>query len=97
MRRSPARRRSEPAAAPAAAKVRLSFKQRHALEKLPGEIEGLRARIASLGAALADPQLYARDRDAFTRTSAELAAAEASLAKAEEEWLELEAMREALG
>ncbi|MFO1112784.1 MAG: ABC-F family ATP-binding cassette domain-containing protein [Rhodospirillales bacterium] len=98
------RTRSEPATAkrnsaettrpPATARRRLSFKQQQALRTLPGRIEALHAAVAALHDALSDPTLYARDRDIFTRRSAELAQTEADLAAAEEEWLALEILRE---
>jgi ABC transport system ATP-binding/permease protein len=93
---APARARSETQAAPPPPppKGKLSFKQRHALQTLPTEMEALRKRIASLGVTLADPQLYARDRATFTRATAELADCETRLAAAEEQWLELEMLRE---
>ena len=47
--------------------------------------------------ALSDPTLYGRDRAAFERLSDELAAAQADLAAAEDEWLTLEMRREELG
>jgi len=84
--------RAEPAPAPAA-KARLSFKDKHALETLPGTIEQLTARVEKLRAMLADPDLYARDRARFDKVSAELAAAEARLQAAEDQWLELEMRR----
>jgi len=77
-----------------AAKRRLSFHEKHALEKLPGEISALRARIGALHARLADPELYARDRQGFEAASTALAGAERELAAAEERWLELEILRE---
>ena len=43
-----------------------------------------------------DPGLYASDRKAFDRATANAARARALLAAAEEEWLDLEAKREAL-
>jgi ABC transport system ATP-binding/permease protein len=73
---------------------RLSFNEKHALEKLPGEINSLQARIGALQSQLADPQLYGRDRKAFDQASTALAAAEKDLAMAEERWLELEIKRE---
>ena len=41
-----------------------------------------------------DAGFYARDPKAFAETSASLAAAQAELAAAEEQWLELEILRE---
>jgi ATP-binding cassette subfamily F protein uup len=73
---------------------KLSFKQKHALETLPARIEALHADIAALQDRLSDPGLYARDVKAFERTSAKLAEAQAALHAAEEEWFELEMLRE---
>jgi ATP-binding cassette subfamily F protein uup len=43
---------------------------------------------------LAQPDLFARDRAAFDRISQDLAEADRQLAAMEEEWLELELLRE---
>ena len=45
---------------------------------------------------LDDPNLYTRDRNAFTEASEALASVQAKLAEAEERWLELEILREEL-
>jgi ATP-binding cassette subfamily F protein uup len=79
-----------------AAKRKLSFHEKHALEALPNEIAGLQARIRELQQRLGDPGLYARDRAAFTQGSADLAARQAELSAAEQRWLELEILREEL-
>jgi ATP-binding cassette subfamily F protein uup len=76
------------------AKVKLSFKQKHALETLPKQIAKHAAEIERLNALLADSKLYARDPKAFADATAKLAAAESAKAKAENEWLELELLRE---
>jgi len=81
-------------AAPPAARQKLSFKQKHALEQLPREIARLEAEIARLNETLADPALYSRDPKKFAATSDALTKAQAALGKAEDEWLELEALRE---
>jgi ATP-binding cassette subfamily F protein uup len=77
-----------------AAKQKLSFKQKHALEQLPKDIAKLEAEIGKLNATLADPALYSRDPKKFATTSEALAKAQGALGKAEDEWLELEALRE---
>jgi ABC transport system ATP-binding/permease protein len=82
--------------APASERRKLSFKDKHALETLPARIEQLHAEIGTLRAALADDGLYARDPKAFAATAAKLSRAEADLAAAEERWLELEMLREAV-
>ena len=91
----PARGGRNVAMAPiAAAKAKLSFKQKHALETLPKEIARLDTELARLNAVLADATLYARDPKAFADASAKLTAAQAAKAKAEDEWLALELIRE---
>ena len=77
-----------------APKTRLSFKDKHALERLPARIATLEAEIAKHSRTIADTKLYARDRAAFDKASAALAAAQAELAQAEDEWLRLEELRE---
>ncbi|MCF4165102.1 ATP-binding cassette domain-containing protein [Zavarzinia compransoris] len=84
------------AAPRAAQKRKLSFKEKHALETLPARIEALEAEIADLQARLADADLFARDPGAFQKTADRLAAAEAERARAEEDWLNLELLREEL-
>ncbi|MBI1393380.1 MAG: ATP-binding cassette domain-containing protein [Alphaproteobacteria bacterium] len=77
-------------------RAKLSYKEKYALEQLPGRIADLEARIAGLKADLGAPGLFAKDAAAFNRKAAELADAERSLADAEEEWLSLEMKREAI-
>ncbi len=72
----------------------LSFKDRDLLGKLPGRIAALQKTIATLQAELADPDLYRRNPAKFEKTSATLAAKSAELGAAEEQWLELEMLRE---
>jgi ATP-binding cassette subfamily F protein uup len=80
----------------APSRAKLSFKHKHALETLPAEISRLDAEIARLNAALADPNLYARDPKAFADTSKKLEATQAAKSKAEDQWLEVEMLREEL-
>jgi ATP-binding cassette subfamily F protein uup len=77
-------------------KGKLSFKQKHALETLPKDIAKLDADIARHNKVLADSGLYARDPKLFAETSKKLGAAEAAKAKAENDWLALEMVREEL-
>ena len=85
---------SAPARVAQAAKRRLSFNEKHALETLPGRIAALHAELEQLHQRLGDPDLFARDPDAFAAASAALTTAQAELAAAEERWLELEMLRE---
>ncbi|QBR71341.1 elongation factor 3 [Beijerinckiaceae bacterium] len=78
-------------------KPRLSFKEKHALENLPARMDALRALKAKFGLQLSDPGLYARDSAKFEELSGSLAKAEAELAQMEDEWLQLEILREEIG
>jgi ABC transport system ATP-binding/permease protein len=49
-----------------------------------------------LQAKLADPQFYARDRAAFEKVTSALGELQLKIATAEEQWLELEILREEL-
>jgi ABC transport system ATP-binding/permease protein len=82
-----------PAPAPAA-KRRLSFNEKHALETLPKTIEQLQAEIVRQQRRLDDPNLYAKDRKTFDEASNAMAKAQQELAAAEDRWLELEVLRE---
>ncbi|MEX2618059.1 MAG: ABC-F family ATP-binding cassette domain-containing protein [Alphaproteobacteria bacterium] len=75
---------------------RLSFREKTDLEQLPGRIAALESEIAALEEALADPQLFGRDRKKFESSAARLDAARQEKDKAEERWLEVEMKREAL-
>ena len=85
-----------PAAQKAAAKRKLSFKEKHALETLPARIEALGAEIAGLQARLADGGFFAKDPAAFQKAAARIDAAQSERDAAEEEWLTLEMLREEL-
>lgn len=75
---------------------KLSFKEKHALEQLPGKIDALQKEIDALHARIADPDLYTKSPEDFAAASERLIAAEAELARLEEEWLILEMKREEL-
>ncbi len=89
-------RSAAPAATPAARKGKLSFKDKHALDNLPRQMEEMRTQRARFQASLDDPGLYGRDPKRFAKLSASLADTDSKLAAAEEEWLMLEMMREDL-
>ena len=85
-----------PAPKPAAAGSvkKLSFKQAKRLDDLPGEIDRLTSDIGKLEGLLADPELFAKTPEKFAKATAALEQRQAALAAAEDEWLELEALRE---
>jgi ABC transport system ATP-binding/permease protein len=75
---------------------KLSFKERHALDTLPGLVDAMGRDIAKLAAVLAEPGLYARDRNRYDKAAAMLAELQAKRDTSEEEWLRLEMLREEL-
>jgi ABC transport system ATP-binding/permease protein len=78
------------------ARRRLTFKDKHALETLPKTIAALQEDMRKLQTKLDDPQFYARDRAGFEKVSAALGELQRRIAAAEEQWLELEIVREEL-
>jgi ATP-binding cassette subfamily F protein uup len=83
---------AKPASPPS--KQKMSFKHKHALETLPKTIAVLQTKADDLQAKLADPKFYQRDRDGFEKITKDLGETQRKLTAAEEEWLELEMMRE---
>ena len=73
---------------------RLSPTEQHALRTAPARIAAIYEEIRRLEHLLADSGFYASDREGFAATGAKLAAAQAELVAAEEEWLRLELLRE---
>ncbi len=76
---------------------KLGFRDQHDLEKLPAKIARLEAAIARHEAQLADPDLYARDAAMFDRLTTETGKLRHDLAVAEERWLEVAELAEAIG
>ncbi|MBB4065312.1 ABC-F family ATP-binding cassette domain-containing protein [Gellertiella hungarica] len=81
---------------PAKGKGKLSYKQKFALENLPKEIARNEAAIAACEAKMADPSLFAKDPAQFNKLAAELGKLQELQSKMENEWLELELLREEL-
>jgi ATP-binding cassette subfamily F protein uup len=79
-----------------AAKRKLSFNEKRALETLPARIDALKREIAALESRLGDVDLHAREPAAFDRATRAYANQRAALERAEDEWLELEILREGL-
>lgn len=81
---------------PKAAAKKLSYKQKFALESLPQKMEAVSASISRLENQLADPTFYEKNPASFAKTIAALDKERQTLAAMEEEWLELEMLREEL-
>jgi len=82
--------------APARA-VKLTYKDQRDYDLLPGRIEAIEVAIARDEAALSDPDLYASNPKRFADLTAAIEQARAEKDAAEERWLELAEMVEALG
>ncbi len=87
---------AKPADSGAKAKGKLSYKQKFALENLPKEMEKTEKEIAAREAKMADPNLFTKDPATFNKLATETEKLRADLVRMEEEWLELEMLREEL-
>ena len=74
--------------------AKLSYKDQRDYEQLPDRIEELEGLITKGETALADPELYAKDPERFSRISKSLELARAEKDEAEERWLDLAALVE---
>ncbi|SCX29546.1 ABC-F family ATP-binding cassette domain-containing protein [Agrobacterium rosae] len=81
---------------PAKAKGKMSFKQKFALENLPKEMEKTQLEIAQREERMADPNLFAKNPEIFSKLADEMSKLRQKLETMEEEWLELEMLREEL-
>ena len=79
-----------PAAEPAKAKRKLSYKDARELEQLPLRIEQLEKDIAAKIAAMNDPGFYQQDNAAILRANEALSAVQADLDAAFARWSELD-------
>ena len=85
--------KSEPVVqAPQKPAIKLSYKHQYEWEQLPDKISALEHEIADLNTLLTDADFYQRDPDGFHEASKRHAAATQELSRAEERWLELDAM-----
>ena len=77
--------------------AKLSFKDQHRLKEVEAAIPRLEKEISDLESGLGDPELFSKDPKKFDDVSKRLEAAKGELEKAEEDWLEIEALKEELG
>lgn len=73
---------------------RMNFSDRRALNLLPARITTLETQVSELNVILTDPELYARNPARFGAMTQALAVARDELARAQEQWLTLEMLRE---
>ena len=81
---------------PDAQKKKLSFNQQHALKTLPARMEELAEKIATAQQKLDDPKFYTRDPEEFNKVSKAIGDLHEEHTRCEDEWLELEMLREEL-
>ncbi|VAV87731.1 Bis-ABC ATPase Uup, partial [hydrothermal vent metagenome] len=67
----------------------MTFKDKHALQTLPGQISRLESQIAEMQNQLSDTGLYRREPETFKKLSDKLAAKTRTLKTSEERWLQL--------
>ncbi len=81
---------------PATSNRKLSYKQKFALESLPGKISAVQGEIAALEERMAAPDFFKTDPQGFAAAAETLSDLRDSLERMEDEWLELEMLRESL-
>ena len=90
----PAAKAKEAPAREGSPRKKLSYKDQRDLDLLPGQIAETESKIAALEAALADPELFARDAAAFNKKAADLTRLQEEKDALETRWLELEILQE---
>ncbi|OCW58110.1 ABC-F family ATP-binding cassette domain-containing protein [Hoeflea olei] len=85
---------SKPPASGRDASRKLSYKQKFALENLPGKIEEAQQKLAAIETEMADPALFAKNPDGFAARAKAHDVLKAEIEAMEAEWLELEMLRE---
>lgn len=81
---------------PSIKKKKLSFNQQHALKTLPEKMAALETEMAQLRVQLEDPSFYTRDPAGFSEKSKFLDQKQSTYDIHENDWLELEILREEL-
>lgn len=76
--------------------TKLSYKQKLALEKLPGEIEQLQTALKDLETQLSNQDLYKNNQELFYQITKEFTQKKHSLEQKENNWLEIELLRQEL-
>ena len=89
-----AKQKEAPVEKRSAPRKKLTYKDQRNYERLPAVIEELEQKITALEAALADPDLFAKNPDDFNKKAAELTRVQTDKDDAETRWLELELLQE---
>lgn len=81
-------------ASASSSKLKMSYKDKYALETLPDTMATLEREIADLETKMSDPNLFTQDPEAFQVATEMLTDKAIALSHAEEEWLRIEVLRE---
>lgn len=84
----------KPVGSASSSKLKMSYKDKYALETLPAKMAALEVEIADLETKLSDMDFFTKDPDGFQVATDMLTEKAIALAQAEEEWLLVEMLRE---
>lgn len=87
---------SKTVSAPAKKTTKLSYNQQRLLEVLPDRVAALEAEIQTIETELSDAGLFTSDREKFDRLTAELEKKRRELEDAENQWLEIQMLKDEL-
>ena len=87
---------ASPASQPSPGNRKLSYKDQRDLDRLPAEVDRLEREIADAEAALHDPDLFVKHPDKFAALTKSIDSKRAEKDAAEERWLEVVELAEAL-
>lgn len=87
---------SKTVSAPAKKTTKLSYNQQRLLEVLPDRVAALEAEIQTIETELSDAGLFTSDREKFDRLTAELEKKRHELEDAENQWLEIQMLKDEL-
>lgn len=76
--------------------VKLSYNQQRLLEVLPKQVEEMEKQIADIEQKLSNADLYTSNRAEFEKLSADLLKLKTDIENAENQWLEIQALKEEL-
>ena len=91
----PGKKSAQKSSAADASPARLSYKDRHELERLPRQIETLEAEIENIHSRMSDPAFYQLAGDEIADTRKRLSGMEDELQTAYRRWEELESSKPA--
>lgn len=95
-KKTPSKETKKSAAPESKKTTRLSYNQQRLLEVLPQKITELEMELQKIETALADSELYTQNPDKFNELTARHESVAAEIAKSENQWLEIQMLKEEL-